>query len=39
MDKLNERNPIRGGVNYDDSNICGIDTIRNNNSNKWNYKK
>lgn len=23
-----------GGVNYDDSNICGIDTIRNNNSNK-----
>ena len=23
-----------GGVNYDDSNICGIDTIRNNSSNK-----
>ena len=26
--------PSGGGVNYDDSNICGIDTIRNNSSNK-----
>lgn len=22
MDKLNERRPIRGGVNYDEDNVC-----------------